>query len=385
MSTCLKQKFKTNYLKSYNNHDNTFIISHGKCNDGLAAMHVATHFLSTLTNVPFPDDHVFFLEHASNHIELFNSQGIFEKLDESSNPITLFVLDFSLQPDVLAMLYGRYPNIKVIVLDHHKSAIDMYLEDAFKETFKRVIKNNQFQFMYSTKYSGAVLAYLFFNFSNDVFEHLDWKNYGELNPDVVKTWLEDGEIPNWIMYIHDRDTWTWQFEYSRPFTTMFMRKVKTLGDIRKLLPFDGWVNGIGVSTTHEWCDQGETICEYMAELTKEVSKDAEKVSILIDGKYHYGVILNSSNCFTSDVGNLLTSNPDIDFAVMYRVTDKGEVKVGLRSHENFNCIPMAQHWHGGGHPQASGCRFSSLIDFVTQMYQPLKNGTVVIGDDELPF
>lgn len=379
----MTMKLNERFIKKYD-HDNTFIISHGKCNDGLASAHIATHFLSEWKGTPFPDDRVFFLEHSNDHIGLFDKENIWDKLDEATDTITLIVLDFSLSPEVLGMLYGRYPNINIIILDHHKSAIDMYTEKAFKETFKYMIRNNQFQFMYSTKYSGAILSYCFFAICGplgDVYmDHLDWFNYEEVSSDVISTWIDDGEFPEWVKYIHDRDTWSWQFTNSRPFTTMFMRKVKTLGDIRKLLPFNGCLIGIpAVSNTREWCRVGDEICEYMDELTEEVSLDAEKVSLVIDGVIHNGVILNTSNCFTSDVGNLLSKDPNIDFAVMYRVTDKGEVKVGLRSHENFNCIPVAKHWNGGGHPQASGCRFNTLLDFVNQMYQPLKDGFVTIS------
>jgi nanoRNase/pAp phosphatase (c-di-AMP/oligoRNAs hydrolase) len=42
------------------------------------------------------------------------------------------------------------------------------------------------------------------------------------------------------------------------------------------------------------------------------------------------------------------------FALMWSIDKTGVVKAGLRSQRPFNCIPLAESMHGGGHAQACG-------------------------------
>jgi nanoRNase/pAp phosphatase (c-di-AMP/oligoRNAs hydrolase) len=47
------------------------------------------------------------------------------------------------------------------------------------------------------------------------------------------------------------------------------------------------------------------------------------------------------------------------FALMWTVDKTGTIKVGLRSQRGYDCIPLAQSMHGGGHAQACGFKMSA--------------------------
>ena len=66
-----------------------------------------------------------------------------------------------------------------------------------------------------------------------------------------------------------------------------------------------------------------------------------------------GLMVNAPGVFHSLVGDML-SKKSSSFALMWSTDKSGVIKVGLRSQRSFNCIPLAESMHGGGHAQACG-------------------------------
>jgi nanoRNase/pAp phosphatase (c-di-AMP/oligoRNAs hydrolase) len=64
-------------------------------------------------------------------------------------------------------------------------------------------------------------------------------------------------------------------------------------------------------------------------------------------------MVNAPGVFHSLVGDIL-SRKSGTFALMWTVDKAGVIKAGLRSQPGFNCIPLAESMHGGGHAQACG-------------------------------
>jgi nanoRNase/pAp phosphatase (c-di-AMP/oligoRNAs hydrolase) len=69
-------------------------------------------------------------------------------------------------------------------------------------------------------------------------------------------------------------------------------------------------------------------------------------------------MVNAPGVFHSLVGELLSKQSGT-FALMWAIDKKGIVKAGLRSQRNFNCIPLAESMHGGGHAQACGFKMGA--------------------------
>ena len=78
-----------------------------------------------------------------------------------------------------------------------------------------------------------------------------------------------------------------------------------------------------------------------------------------------GLMVNSPGVFHSQVGDIL-SRQSGSFALMWHAGTKG-VKVGLRSRSEFNCIPLAESFGGGGHAQACGFKMDNerLLDLLS--------------------
>lgn len=70
--------------------------------------------------------------------------------------------------------------------------------------------------------------------------------------------------------------------------------------------------------------------------------------------------LQSRGCQTDDLEGLcseMRNVANIDLAILIRETDEGDLRVSLRSNQNFDCQALAGMFGGGGHVRASGISF----------------------------
>jgi hypothetical protein len=95
--------------------------------------------------------------------------------------------------------------------------------------------------------------------------------------------------------------------------------------------------------------------EKFGKLAADIAQGAQ--AITFNGQT--GLMVNAPGVFHSLVGDLLSKKSGT-FALMWSATQGGVVKVGLRSQRSFDCIPLAESMHGGGHAQACGFRMDPV-------------------------
>ena len=338
-----------------------FIISHDRCNDGLASAYIAQHFNKE------HDPEVFFLNHTGDDTYELSKLGFFDRLTEFKDvdSPTLYTTDYSLDPVALTRILEDYPGLCVISIDHHKGA-KIELEDAVSSNeyplINEALDNTRYQFLFNNNHCGSVLSYMYFVHG--------------IMPEKVANDLSNIDVPKWLQYLEDQDIWVWKNgDTAREFLAPFNVGVKTLEKIHSLFPLDDVSKT--ASTTEAFIDQGKVIRSYYESQLEELDNLVEDISVTINGKVHKGKMVNVTKHFTSEYGNKLSSQEGVDFALLYNVAGPGNVKIGLRSHKDFNCRIIAEHFGGGGHDQACGFPVKSLADFLT-IYTAFKEGNVDI-------
>lgn len=218
----------------------------------------------------------------------------------------VYILDFSFEESIMQGLDAAAA--KLVLLDHHKSAFD---------------KLGRFQCRcgavhFDMTQSGAMLAWKFF--------------------------FPEQPVPDLIRYVQDRDLWTWAFPESAAFLSALDLEPNE---------FERWaqIAAFTPAQSAEFCQRGTAMNEKFLNLCEDIARGAAPITF--NGVS--GVMVNCPGAFTSEVGNMLSTEHG-SFALLWSVSKDATVKIGLRSVPTFNSIPLAESMGGGGHPQACGFR-----------------------------
>ena len=232
----------------------------------------------------------------------------------------VYILDFSFEEGLMQGIDERAA--KLVLLDHHKSAAD---------------KLGRFQCRcgvvhFDMTQSGAMLAWKFF--------------FPEL------------AVPDLIRYVQDRDLWTWAFPESAPFLSALDLEPNEFARWAEIAAFTP-------QQAAEFGQRGQAMNEKFLSLCRDIAQGATPVTF--NGQV--GVMVNCPGAFTSEVGNMLSTECG-SFALLWSVSKDGTVKVGLRAVPTFNAIPLAESLGGGGHPQACGFRMGPerLAELLTGVF-----------------
>ncbi|APW46966.1 DHH family phosphoesterase [Rhodoferax antarcticus] len=216
----------------------------------------------------------------------------------------VYILDFSFAEPLLRDIDAVAA--KLVVLDHHLSAAEKLTGFQCRSGVVH----------FDMKKSGAHLAWAFFH------------------PDVA--------APDLVKYVEDRDIWVWQYPESAGFLAAL-----------DMEPFDfaRWqaiaqLQGVALQA---FINRGRAMDEKFVKLAQGMSEAAQPLTF--NGLR--GLMVNVPSAFHSLVGDILCEKSGT-FALMWAVDKTGVVKCGLRSRSGFNCIPLAESMHGGGHAQACG-------------------------------
>ena len=216
----------------------------------------------------------------------------------------VYILDFSFSPELMRAIDERAG--KLVMLDHHKSAAEKLSGFACRCGVVH----------FDMHKSGARLAWEFFQPGTPV-------------PDLVR-------------FVEDRDLWAWRYPESAGFLAAL--------DMEPL-DFARWAE-IAAFTPVQltgFMARGQAMDEKFSKLAADIAEGAQPVTF--NGQR--GLMVNAPGVFHSLIGNILSVKSG-NFALMWQVGKEGDVKVGLRSQRNFDCIPLAESMGGGGHAQACG-------------------------------
>ena len=236
-------------------------------------------------------------------------------LGEDLQGRAVYVVDFAFEPALMAEIEALVS--KLVVLDHHKSAAEKL---AGYQCQCGVVH-------FDMNKSGAKLAWEFFH--------------------------PEKPVPGLIKYIEDRDIWKWEFAESAPFLAALDMEERT---------FERWAEIAAFTPALEnaFMARGGAMDEKFQSLCEDIASGAQVLTF--NGVQ--GLMVNSPGVFHSQVGDIL-SRQSGSFALMWHAGTKG-VKVGLRSRSDFNCIPLAESFGGGGHAQACGFKMDNarLLDLL---------------------
>ena len=216
----------------------------------------------------------------------------------------VYILDFSFSPELLRRIEERA--VKLVLLDHHKSAADKL--SGFTCRCGIVY--------FDMQKSGARLAWEFF--------------------------LPGQAVPDLVRFVEDRDIWVWQYPESGGFLAALDMEPFEFERWHEIALFDA-------RQLSHYIERGRAMDEKFSKLASDLAEGAQ--ALTFNGVS--GLMVNAPGVFHSLVGDMLSKNSN-SFALMWSTDKSGVIKVGLRSQRSFNCIPLAESMHGGGHAQACG-------------------------------
>jgi oligoribonuclease NrnB/cAMP/cGMP phosphodiesterase (DHH superfamily) len=302
------------------------VIYHADCTDGFAAAFAAWLKLGDEAEyLPMQYNAI------NSPIKAFNTFG-----DISEREV--YILDFSFPREVTN---GLFSNAKRVVwLDHHKSAFEMWCGEYVKG-MRHVPIDNEIgpnHVVLDDNKSGALLAWEYFH--------------------------PGTEVPMLIRHIDDRDRWQFKLEGSKELHAA----------LASLKPwsFEDW-RGIflcGLFEKETWRVPEEIYMEGAAILRaqdahiKSMLKQARKCRIgkelrVVDemrlfglGAELNGLALNTP-MHMSEVGHEL-ANQSSTYGLVWYVGADGRCKCSLRSNGDYDVSALARAFGGGGHRNAAG-------------------------------
>jgi len=225
----------------------------------------------------------------------------------------VYILDFSYKRDVLLAMHKEAKSL--LVLDHHMTA----KEDLDGLSFA----------VFDMNRSGCVMA---------------WEHF---HPALA--------IPWGLKLIQDRDLWRFEMPYTKEFTAAIRAFVEP--------SFEAWDN--------VFADQNESnkLVLRGRDLLKLEDKD---ISFLAQRKHKVtlagieGIACNAPSKYASELGNRLAKESDT-YAVIYSYDGyREEWQFSLRSVGDYDVTPIAKHYGGGGHKNASGFATKTFINLIQE-------------------
>lgn len=214
----------------------------------------------------------------------------------------VYIIDFSYPRAVLEGLKAVHKSI--MVLDHHKTA-----EEDLRGLDYCLFDMNR---------SGCVIAWEYFH------------------PNTT--------IPPLLLDIQDRDLW----RFERPNSKAIHAGLQLLKG--SLIEWDRAARGIGAY--QELVEHGTLLLKSQDAAVK--SAVDHKTGVISLFGHRCGI--TNSNDLSSEIGNGICTSPvlNVDFALIYCITNENKVLFSLRSIGEFDVSAIAQRWGGGGHRNSAG-------------------------------
>lgn len=324
------------------------VLFHTNCTDGLFAAYAAWHKFGDdalyipVNYKPIQDIsatealNYIFSEHTGKRVdEVGNSRyKVTDVTPDKYKDIDLYVVDYSFPVHHFLEHCSAFKS--VTVLDHHEKAIrdycDVFPHSDVQGTWKVLMPFDNAHLVFSEKESGAKLAWMYFH--------------------------TDIEVPKVIELVSDRDLYTFNLQYTRPFHA----GIRGLGEknfakLHHLVTMDlARVLDLGIHF--------EKATNSRIASTREAN--TQLIKIRIDGVDYKAAIVNSYPDIASDLCASLIKFYDCNLAISYNIHAGRNVGCSIRSN-NEKAIVVGEHFGGGGHKNASGFHISlaELMNILT--------------------
>ena len=260
----------------------------------------------------------------------------------------VYILDFSLPKPVMDKLFAV--SERVVWLDHHKTAFEMWCEDGERSLCEQ--SNGRDEVILDNNKSGAILTWEYFH--------------------------PGTEVPMFIRHIDDYDRWQFKIDGTKAFNKAIWSHAPW--------SFKQWVEWF-----YDWADfytEGEAILRaHDANVQAVVKNAARKCSIVpavIDSVASYkapwvwwhdeehgdtcganGLAANCPPHLQSDVGHEL-ANQSGTFGLLWFIDKDNNCRCSLRSNGDYDVSAIAKAFGGGGHRNAAGFTTSiqTLLEWI---------------------
>ncbi len=290
------------------------IAYHAHCIDGYTSAWACWKGLIATTSV------------ISNNIEF--AEMVYGKLDcilkQADKYDRIYFVDFSVPLGVLAEL-SVHTNVTII--DHHKTAIDIY------GTFTGTALSSKVEIVLDISQCGASLTWLYF-FGNDK------------------------PVPKLITYVRDYDLWEFMLNGTRGVNKYLRLQDNSIPVWNRLeAAFNSIPDFSKILTT------GMQLQQYHSSVVNSLVGDASEICH-INGER--GIACNCPPQFASDVGHSL-ANVSGTYGATWQQVPGGEVKWSLRSNGDYDVSKIAAAFGGGGHKNAAGFTLVAPTDDMSKL------------------
>lgn len=275
----------------------------------------------------------------NSKLELFN---ITEK---DYKDISLIVVDFSFSLEDFKEHCELFKT--VLVIDHHETAFKNYSKNfvfnknelnvtrkdgsVLPETFYTANSTSNSVIYLAEKMSGAKLAYLIYK--------------GHL-----LTNTSSKGFPLHIELVSDRDLWTFNYpETNHFFYGMRLLDSQNFNEVNRQIELN-FDNILLMGKLYE-----NMIKNRVAKLRASA---VNHIQIVMNGETYSCGIINGNSDIASDICNDVIYKDDYDISFTYSILKDYDVSCSVRSNKEVNCLPLAEHFGGGGHKTACGFHMS---------------------------
>ncbi|KAL4186342.1 hypothetical protein AMTRI_Chr09g33410 [Amborella trichopoda] len=313
------------------------VLYHYPCPDGaFAALAAYLYFSSTSQSA------LFFPNRVYDPIRVEDLP--LEDLDD------IYLLDFVGPAGFVKDIFSKVKS--VIILDHHKTALEMFSESNF-------VANNLTKII-DMKRSGATIAYDFFEkkilSKSNIESTVLWREIDSRDALVSKSEVE--RVKQLFKYIEDADLWRWALPDSKEFSSGLKDIIREFSvDLNPSL-----FEQLLALEPHHVISQGRMSLASKQKLIDEILLTSYEIA-LGGGKFGQclAVDADSISDLRSELGHQLAIkshhfNLRGIGAVVYRVQElenEHVVKISLRSVASEDSTIISQEYGGGGHKNAS--------------------------------
>lgn len=283
------------------------VIYHANCTDGFGAAFAAWLKLG---------DEAEYLPMDYGKVE--TPEDFDMKVSLAAKGNTIYILDFSFPRPIMEALFAHAE--KVVWLDHHKTAFEMWCGSwAPKMKFSRT-DNHYIEL--DDERSGALIAWEYFH---------------------PKT-----EVPMLIRHIDDRDRWQFKLDGSKELHAALAS--------HQPWRFEQWE---GFLVWENFRQEGAAILRAHNQNVQAALKQARpsgiKVLLSEDGfaPVLNGLAANAPAFLASDLGHEL-ANKSGTFGLVWSMAGDGQIHCSLRSNGDYDVSAIAKAFGGGGHRNAAG-------------------------------
>lgn len=305
------------------------VIYHASCADGFGAAFAAWLKLGERDSIEEGAEYVPMRYGTVPDIESWHMQYAISQRE-------VYILDFSFPRQTMDYLFSVAK--RVVWLDHHKTAFEMWCEDGERSLCEQ--SNGRDEVILDNNKSGAMLAWEYFH--------------------------PGTEVPLLIQHIDDRDRWQFKMEGTKELNAALwtapwnFQQWKELNE-SDLVPM--YKAGKAILRAHN---------QNVQSVVKGSARTCSIVPALINSVDSYkapwvwwndpengdtcGVNGLAANCpphLQSDVGHEL-ANQSGTFGLLWFVDKDGQCKCSLRSNGDYDVSAIARTFGGGGHRNAAG-------------------------------